>query len=164
MPLTRKIKRGLVTMLKSGNGGPCRNMAIFIGRKQKPAWEAGYNNGPKAPGRPHHFPRFFLRRDCMGKNDGEKPWYIIWCIIAFTIVLAFLGFCISIPECWKSYSRAGGVIISSFGFLLMLFSGYLETNERGERRRWINLHKIKNHFWVGLVFVCLGFVSQILGR
>ena len=36
-------------------------MATFIGRKFKTAWEAGYNNGPKAPGRPQHFPRFFLK-------------------------------------------------------------------------------------------------------
>jgi hypothetical protein len=35
LPLTRNIGRGLVTMLKGGNGGPCRNMATFISRKPK---------------------------------------------------------------------------------------------------------------------------------
>jgi len=106
----------------------------------------------------------------MGNNDKKKPWYVSNLFLAiYTITSVFIGFLISqvITEGWlKSNLPKFGVIVSFFGFLLMLFSGFERQPSATQKNKYIKFfskHPATPSFWVGLGFVFLGFICQTLG-
>jgi uncharacterized membrane protein YfcA len=103
----------------------------------------------------------------MSKKKDEKPFYFkFWFILIVTIFFASIGLYSSkyIPEDWKSIFQTGGIVLSFFGFLLMLFSGATKTTDNDEKTKFfVSLHPVSPMFITGTLCVFFGFFFQALG-
>ena len=102
----------------------------------------------------------------MSKKE-EKPFYFkFWFILIVTIVFAGIGLYTSkyIPENWKSIFQTNGIVLSFFGFLLMLFSGATkQPGNDGKTKFFVSLHPASPMFISGVLCVFFGFLFQAWG-
>jgi hypothetical protein len=102
----------------------------------------------------------------MSEKD-EKPFYFkFWFILMVTIFFAGIGLYSSkyIPEGLKSIFQTGGIVLSFFGFLLMLFSGAIKKKgNNGKPIFFVSLHPVSFMFILGTLCVFFGFFFQTLG-
>jgi hypothetical protein len=80
-----------------------------------------------------------------------------------TMIAVGLGLLIShyVPERYDKTILIGGLILSLFGFLVVIHSGSSQSRKDSRRIYFVGLHPVNKSYIIGLIFILFGFGFQI---
>jgi hypothetical protein len=88
-------------------------------------------------------------------------------ILAFgaiiTMIAIGLGLLISyyVPERYDKIILIGGLILSLFGFLVVIHSGSYQGRQNSKRKYFVGMHAVNRSYIIGLIFILFGYGFQI---